>query len=185
MRNSIIASVSALALLGLVGCSGGGKKEDFATKLSYTAPTSSNYRFVQVAGNNGNPLVLELRGPAALSGRGVNFTLVSDAAKTDIVKVNSADKEFTQAGEVFNLGSEPHLFKAALTGSNTLRVSMAQKGPGGAATFGDRALARVAISLRKNQSKGTVSLTASAASILPATGEPTAITIDLGTVTAE
>lgn len=184
MRNTIYASISGAILLGLMACTGGGGKKD-ATSLNYTNPASaSGYRFVRAAGNTGGKLILELRGPAAESGRGVNFTFQTDAAKAPFAKVNASDAELARNGGVFDLGAVAPLFKSVAEGG-TMRVSLAQKGKGNARLFEDKALALVAIELKSGQAKGPIQISASNASILPASGDPAAITIAVGSLEAE
>ena len=140
---------------------------------------------VKGAASASNTLILELKGPASETGRGVSFGLQIDTSKARFVKVSAADDELAQ-NEVFDLGSaEPKLFKA-ISDNNTLRVSIAQKGQGNAKSL-NNVLARVALQLQSGVTQGTtISLSAANdARALPASGSSVPITIAVGSLVAQ
>jgi len=190
MKNTTISLTAAtLALAGFLACGGGGgdKPAPLATKLDYTDPSGgTGYRFVKDAGRSTNTkLVLELRGPASEMGRGVSFSVTSDAAKASFAKVESSDPEYAQ-NAAFDLGStEPKLFKGVLDGS-ALRVSVVQKGAAATAKPLDNALVRIALEMKPSVPQNTsITFTASDAKALPASGGSQPITIAVGVVTAK
>ena len=185
-------SLAGLALLGFLSCSSGGdNKPDptpeprkIASTLAYTDPTGTGYRFVS-AGVSQGKLILELKGPASETGRGVSFGLQADTSKATFVKVNDSDVEIAQNG-VFDLGNtEPKLFKTVSVG-NTLNVSIAQKGQGNAKSL-DNVLARVALLLQSGVTQGTtISLAINDAKVLPGSnGNSLPITIAVGGLVAQ
>ena len=192
MRNIISVSITAIILFGLLACSGGGDKEDpkpqpgptYATGLNYTNPTGTSYRLVKGAASTSNILILELVGPASASGLGITFSIQTDTAKAKFVKVNSSDAELAQNGNVFQLGTAPQFFKSVEDG-NALLVSLAQKGSGNVRNL-DGVLARVALQLQSGVTQGTtITLSATGGNILSATGNPTPITIEVGSLVAQ
>jgi hypothetical protein len=189
MRNIIFASTAGLMAMCFLACGGGGKKSEpspapiIATTLSYTDPPNSGYRLVKGPASSGGLLVLELRGPAGIMGRGATFSVEADGAKADFVKVSAADAEMAHQGDVFQLGGGTQLFKAIQDG-NALRVSLAQKGAGNAQNL-DGVLASVALQLKPGTAKGPIDLRVAGAKILPATGNAQDVTVAYGTLAAQ
>jgi len=189
MKKTIIFFAPAtLALAGMLACGGGGDKKPVpATKLEYTDPTGTGYRFVKNATSTATKLVLDLKGPASGTGRGVSFSVTSDATKVSFVKVESSDREYAQ-NEAFDLGTGDYkLFKGVVDG-NSLKVSVAQKG----ATASDKplggTLVRIALEMKTsaNMSQNTtITFTASDARELPSSGGSQPITIAYGTLVAK
>ena len=174
MRNLYSHLFAGLALTALLACGGGVNKPDptppsprLASSLVYTDPGGTGYRFVRGADSTSNTLILELRGPASETGRGVTFGLQIDTSKAKFVKISPNDVEFVQNG-VFELGDAPRLFKSVLDGNNdnTLRASIAQKSQGNAKPLNE-VLARVAVQLQPGVAAGTISLSALDARVLP------------------
>jgi hypothetical protein len=163
--------------LCLLACGGGGKK----AALSYTDPPASAYMLVKGAASAGGLIVLELRGPASITGRGVTFAVEADTSKASFVKVDEDDAEMAQ-NNAFHLGHSPFLFKAVADG-DTLRVSVAQKGSGNSQNL-DGVLARVALRLNPGAAKGEIAFRIKDAKILPADGTSQDITIASGTLAA-
>ncbi|MDR2561389.1 MAG: hypothetical protein LBC63_06445 [Holophagales bacterium] len=190
MKKTIIFLAPAtLALAGLLACGGGGDKKPVpATKLEYTDPAGTGYRFVKdSARSTPTKLVLELKGPASGVGRGVSFSVTSDATKVSFVKVESSDPEFVQ-NEVFDLGtSEYKLFKGVVDG-NSLGVSVAQKGTTASDKPLDGTLVRIALEMKisANMTQNTaITFTASNAKELPSSGGSRSITIACGALVAK
>jgi hypothetical protein len=190
MRSIIFASTAGMMALCFLACGGGGKKPEptpapiIATSLTYADPPASGYRLVRGAASSGGLLVLELRGPAGIMGRGATFSVEADAAKAEFVKVSTADAEMAHQGDVFQLGGSPQLFKAILDG-NALRVSLAQKGKGNPQSL-DGVLARVALQLKTGAAQGAITLRVVDAKILPAADSPQeGISIACGTLAAQ
>jgi hypothetical protein len=187
-------TLAGLILIILPACSGGGgdkpapEPPKTASKLVYTDPTGTGYRLVKSASSTDTLLILELKGPASDTGRGVSFGLQVDSTKARFVKVSAADAEYAQNG-VFQLGDSPQLFKTWAEGG-TLRVSLAQKGKGGAKSLSE-VLARVAVELQTGVTltQGTVVISFSAANdakaLLGDSGPSTSITISAGSLTAQ
>jgi hypothetical protein len=182
MRNIIFSSMAGLMAMCFLACGGGGSKPEPATSLSYTDPPASGYRLAKGAASSGGLLVLELRGPSGIMGRGVTFAVEADTSKATFVKVDQADTEMVQ-NNTFHLGEAPQLFKAVVDG-NALRVSIAQQGPGNAQSL-DGVLARVALRLAPGAAKGAVTLQVKDAKILPAEGTSQNITIACGAISAQ
>ena len=192
MKNTTISLTSAtLALVGFLACGGGGGNKPapvvYATKLDYTDPSGTGYRLVKASVSTDTKLVLELRGPASEMGRGVTFSLTSDATKAAFVKVDQTEREYAQ-NMAFNLGEGDYkLFKSVLDG-NALRVSVAQKGSDFPAKSLDNALVRIALELKPNVAQNTtITLTPSDAKVLPgSSGASQPITtIAVGTLVAK
>lgn len=181
---------TGLALAGLMACGGGSSKPSppaqiNATKIEYTDPTGDGYKFVRdAAQSTSTRLVLELRGPASGTCRGVSFCLTSDA-KVAFSKVNQSDTEYAQ-NVAFDLGTtDPKLFKAIKDG-NALRVSIAQKGTGNQPNTSGTLL-RIALEMAPNSiaQNTTIPLTPSDARCLPASGGSEPITILVGSLIAK
>jgi len=184
--SGVITSVITLACL--LACSGGGgsKAPVYATGLSYTDPSGTGYRLVRDAGlSTSDKLVLALRGPEQVTGRGVSFGITTDTSKAAFVKVNTNDAEFVQ-NAAFELGAtEPKLFKC-VTDGGTLRVSVAQKGMTVPAQPLSGTLVRVALQLQPNVTQNAniaLSVTGDAR-VLPSSGSSEPVTIAVGTLVA-
>ena len=193
MKKTIIpltATTLALAFSFLsCGGGGGGNKPPapvvYATRLDYTNPSNAGYRFVKAESSTATKLVLELRGPASDTGRGVSFSVASDASKAAFAKVDQNDPEYAQ-NVAFDLGStDPKLFKGLLDGAS-LKVSVAQKGATATAKPLGDALVRIALEMKPNIAQNTnITLTASDARTLPASGGSLPITIAVGKLVAK
>jgi len=188
MKKTIISLTSATLALGFLAC-GGSKSTPppvvYATGLDYTDPSGTGYRFVKDAASTPTKLVLALRGPASETGRGVSFSITSDATKAAFAKVGQADSEYAQ-NMAFELGAtDPKLFKGVVDG-NALRVSIAQKGATATAKPLGDALVRIALEIKPNIVQNTnITFTASDAKALPASGGSQPITIAVGTLVAK
>ena len=181
-------------MLGFLACGGGNAKQEEpaqpsrATSLVYSAPAGTGFRFVAQAGPASDTLVLELWGPQGESGRGVNFGLRVEKSKARFVKANASDEEYAQ-NEVFDLGNAPRLFKAMRdedADTETLNVSIAQKGPGNPKALGGP-IARVALRLQAGTARdAAIALTlVPDAKLLPVSGIPIPISISVGTLVAK
>lgn len=197
MRKMMIKGyVSLSALLGiaaLVGCGGGGggsapPPPAAVSTLVYTAPTSvgaAEFQWVKNATKStASHLVLDLIGPTGVSGRGVGFYLSADANKVTWSKVDPTDAELVR-NEVFSLGSGSPLLKAKFAGDQ-LQAGVYQKDATAAAkTFSaSTVLVSVALDLKAGAATGAVTLSsvANKSLLLPATGDPTAAVIRMGTL---
>jgi hypothetical protein len=180
---------AGLAFAGMLAC-GGGKSTPppvvYATGLDYTDPSDTGgYRFVKDTASTPTKLVLALRGPASETGRGVSFSIMSDATKATFAKVDQADSEYAQ-NAAFDLGAtDPKLFKGIVDG-NALKVSVAQKGTTATAKPLGNALVRIALEIKPNIVQNTnITFTASDAKALPASGGSQSINIAVGTLVAK
>jgi hypothetical protein len=191
-KNSGIYCIFAgLLLAGTVACGGGGGKNNPpppppAISLEYENPPTSDYVLVKNdILSSPAKVVLELRGPA-IFGRGVSFGIELDASKATFAKVEAADPEYAR-NAVFDLGAVgPKLFKGVVDSSNTLRVSIAQKGTAASAKPLDGPLALIAIELKPNVPQNTtIALRPKDARILPASSGSAPITIVAGTLVAK
>jgi len=197
MRKMMIKGyVSLSALLGiaaLVGCGGGGggsapPPPAAVSTLVYTAPTSvgaAEFQWVKNATKStASHLVLDLIGPTGVSGRGVGFYLSADTTKVTWSKVDSTDAELVR-NEAFSLGSGSPLVKAKATGDQ-LQAGVYQKdGSTAAKAFSaSTVLVSVALDLKTGAATGAVTLSsvANKSLLLPATGDPTAAVIRMGTL---
>jgi len=189
MKKTIIPLTPAtLALAGMLACGGGGDKKPVpATKLEYTDPAGTGYRFVKSSASTPTKLVLELKGPASGTGRGVSFSVTSDATKVSFVKVESSDPEYAQ-NEAFDLGTgEYKLFKGVVDG-NSLKVSVAQKGTAASDKPLGGTLVRIALEMKTSANmpqNTTIPFTASDARELPSSGGSQPIAIAYGTLVAK
>lgn len=169
----------------VLACGGGGGGSSAPPpppppKWTYTDPAGSSYRLLRNASlSTDSYLVLNVVGPTGVQGRGVSFSLTVDNAKATWVKPESSDADLV-APATFDLGSAPQILKVKLVG-NELQVAFGQKGSGVSAKPLDGTLARVALEIKPG-ANGSVSLTASKAQVLPASGAPQDITLALGTV---
>jgi hypothetical protein len=186
MRPSFFWSIPCL-LLATLACGGGGnptpQPAPAATpapttpKLTYVDPTSGDYRWIRNASlSTDSHLVLDLMGPATGQGRGIAFTLTADASKTSWAKPTPSDADFV-APSTFDLGAAPLIFKVKRNGG-IIDVAFSQKGSSVTAKALNGVLARVALDSLPGAS-GTVSLSASHAQLLPASGAPQSITLSI------
>ncbi|HJW33576.1 MAG TPA: hypothetical protein VJ505_09460 [Holophagaceae bacterium] len=179
------SSLATLTLVALLACGGGGggsapAPQPAAPKLVYTDPTSGAYRFLRnVALSTDAHLVLDLVGPTGAQGRGVAFTLTTDASMVTWSKPQATDAELV-APALLDLGSAPQILKVKAAGA-TLQAAYAQKGTAVGAKALDAPFGRVALTLKPG-AHGTVTLSASAAQVLPASGAPQDITLACGTL---
>jgi hypothetical protein len=191
---SIRASFLSLPLAGLllVGCSGGSPSQPatpavtYATRLDYTDPAGTGFRWVRNAESTSTRLVLDLVGPAATVSQGVAFSLTADTALVDWTQLVSAST-YSRPGTVLDLGAtlNTRLYREKLEGSR-LQVGLFQKA-GTATLDGTHALVSVALTLRSNVSAAGVALTATTgfqAISLAADGTSTPINPALGTLAA-
>lgn len=180
---SRLNALPSLALLSLLACGGGGNSTPTpppppTPKLVYTDPGSGTYRLTRNATlSRDGHLVLDLLGPTGAQGRGLAFTLTTDAAKVAWVKPETTEPELVVPA-TFDLGAAPQLFKVKAAGA-TLQAAFAQKGPAVSAKALDGTLARVALDLNPG-AKGAVTLTATQAQVLPGSGSPQDIMITPG-----
>ncbi len=186
---SRLTALPALSLLAFLACGGGGGGSSTppaapaAGKLVYTDPTSGTYRLLKNGAlSTDSHLVLDLVGPAGAQGRGVAFSLTADASLVSWSKPQATDAELV-APALLELGSAPQIFKVKAVGA-TLQAAYAQKGAALSAKALDAPFGRVALALKPG-AHGSVSLTASAAQVLPASSAPQDITLSCGTLQAQ
>jgi len=192
-----LSGLAALGLAGLLACGGGGgggnnnptppppPPGNNATMLVYTNPNgaTNEYRFEVSGGNNTSTITLELHGPTSARARGINFGLAVDIAKARFRQVDGS--EYAGAGNVFELGSSPRLFKAVLDGGN-LRVSMAQKGSAVSGKALNGTIATVSLQLQSGTAKGSVRLESlNEARVLLENGNMESIQVRVGSLTAQ
>lgn len=94
--NTRLILIPTLLLGALLACGGGGGSSPAgpttATKLTYTNPTSGDYQLKQnTTLSTGTHLVLELWGPAATSGCGINASFTLGGSGAAWRNVNSTD----------------------------------------------------------------------------------------------
>ena len=185
-------SLTGLALLGLLACSGGGGGNSNAKALAYANPSGAtdDYRFVVSSGNNTNTITLELRGPESTTtrGRGINFSLSADSSKARFRQLDGSEYakpiELDNGG-VFDLGrTSPRLFKAVLDGDN-LHVSMAQKGNSVPANTLNGVIATVSLQLQSGAAKGNIRLEPLEARVLLDNGSIVPVDVKVGVLTAQ
>jgi hypothetical protein len=191
----------ALLLLALARCGGGSVSSAqpvvppvvvTATTLAYADPASGTYLLKKNAALStpASHLVLDLWGPATVSGSGVAGTFTLDAAKAAWSNVNAGDAAATLVanGTVFALGSGTPILKGKVTGG-VLAATVAEKGLGSPKAL-NGPLLRIALDLKAGQgtTAGTaISLTADGgkAQVLLGDGTLPAITVAVGTLTAQ
>ena len=157
-----------------------------ATTLSYTAPATvgSAYRLVRSATSTGTHLVLDLVGPAGTQIKGVVLTLSADTAKATWNNPGGTTDPYIKEGQLLALGAGTKLIKSQLSGSG-LQVALFQKGTAAAATLDYQPILSVALDLKAGTTPGPVSLSSATAQILDANGTTQAITVAMGTLTAQ
>jgi len=179
-------------LIALVGCGGSTASQAgpsatsasaSASALAYTAPSSSGYQLVRDPSSTGTHLVLDLVGPQGAQIQGTVFTLSVDGTKASWGNAGGSDP-YIKEGQVLSLGTGAKLLKSQLSGS-TLQSAIFQKGSVAAATLGSQPILSVALDLKAGASTGAVSLSSTSAQILDATGTTQAITVAVGSLTAQ
>jgi hypothetical protein len=185
MKKMYLSSLSIMALAAILGCSGGGGGGGVATKLTYANPTnasSSDYRLLLKSGNSTGTITLALHGPASTMARGINYGISSDATKATFA---ASGGEFAEPGTVFDLGSDPQIFKSVLDGG-AMRVTMVQKGTSVSAKSLDGEIATISLKIVFNTAKGKVALSGiDAVALLQNDTMSAPAAIKLGELTAE
>jgi len=204
MMKHVLAISSALTLASLMACGGGGggatppppTPTPTATGLAYTDPASGTYLLKKdTALSSGSHLVLDLVGPATGTATGVTLTLSADAAKVAWVDIPAGGTTATlvQNGTQFSLGTGTPILKGKTflgnSGTALLQATVAQKAPTAAASQ-NGVLLRVALDLKSNLglAQGTaITLTADGTKcqVLDGSGTISAITVSVGTLTAQ
>lgn len=159
-----------------------------ATSLAYTDPTSGTYQLKKNSTlSSDSHLVLDLVGPAAATGSGVTAAFSADTTKVTWVNVAAGDPAgtFVKNGTAFTLGSAPQILKGKVTGT-VLQVAAAQKGTGSPVAL-NVPLLSIALDLKAAQLPGAITLTADAAKcqVLDGTGTLSAITVTVGSLSAQ
>lgn len=184
----------SLLLAGLLACGGGGGSTPptpTATGLAYTDPASGTYLLKKdTALSSGSHLVLDLVGPATGTASGVTLTLNADTTKVAWVDVPAGGTTTTlvQNGTQFTLGTGTPILKGKASGT-TLQATVAQKAPTAPASQ-NGVLLRVAVDLKTTLAlaQGTaITLTADGtkSQVLDGAGTISAITVSVGTLTAQ
>lgn len=179
---------AALGLTVLLACSGGGggggSTTNNAAALTYTDPTTGDYRLLRDASSSATHLVLNLVGPASTSLSGVGFYLTTESAKASWATVSGS--EF-----VGNTLFTNYLMESKVT-TDQLQAGIYQKNPEVAKTTGaSSVLATVALDLKSGVAAGTtiaLAATPDKAIILDPPGaspSTTGITITVGSLVAE
>lgn len=187
-----LRTLSGALLMGLLFACGGGAgpltptpPATLATQLTYTEPPASGWRFVKLsgAGTTADPLILELRGPAAPRIKGIAFRVdLGNASK--VTWANLAPGTFMAASPNMALGSDPRLLKDKLI-ADELQVGLFQKTGDADASLG---VVRLALALKAGQVRGDVPLVqvGSHAALLNADGSTiTPLSLALGALKAE
>lgn len=199
MMKHFLTGFSALSLAGLLACGGGGGSSTptpppstpTSTGLAYTDPASGAYQLKKdTALSSGSHLVLDLVGPATGTASGVTLTLNADTTKVTWVDVPAGGTTATlvQNGTQFTLGAGTPILKAKASGT-ALQATVAQKAPTAPASQ-NGVLLRVALDLKSGLglAQGTaITLTADGtkSQVLDGSGAISAITVSVGTLTAQ
>jgi len=174
----------AMALfMGCGGASAPKASTPEAGSLAYTAPTGSGYRLVRDPASTGSHLVLDLVGPAGTRLKGVVFTLNADTTRVAFANAGGTDP-YVKEGQVLTLGTGTPLVKGEIVGA-ALQSAVFQKGAAAPATLGNQPLLSVALNLKAGAALGAVNLSSTSAQILGASGKTQAITVAVGTLSAE
>ena len=193
--NKLLSGTAALALAGLLACGGGGGSNPpppppppTATSLAYTDPTTGTYLLKKNATlSTATHMVLDLVGPAATTGTGVTATFSADTTKVTWVNVAPSDaaNTFVQNGTAFNLGAAPQILKGKVIG-DVLQITAAQKGFASPVSL-NAPLLRIALDLKASQPTGAITFSADSTKcqVLDGAGTITAITVSVGTLTAQ
>ncbi len=191
--NKLLSITAALALTGFLACGGGGGSNPppppppTATGLAYTDPTTGTYLLKKNPTlSTSTHIVLDLVGPAG-TGTGVSATLSADTTKVTWVNVATSDaaNTFVQNGTAFNLGAAPQILKGKVIG-DVLQITAAQKGFASPVSL-NAPLLRIALDLKASQPTGAITFSADSTKcqVLDGAGTITAITVSVGTLTAQ
>ena len=180
-RFATVLSGAALLLTLACGGGGGGTPATPATRLTYafTAdPADTAWRLVQdPAASTSTHLAFDLFPPAGTSGLGYTVILTTNPGQASWSKVDGTNY-MTQG-----LFTTPKVKLASVSGGS-LRIVVGQL-PGSEVAYGAASLARVALDMASGATVGAVTLTATPASHLAAAGEPTDITVQVGSLQAQ
>jgi hypothetical protein len=191
--NSRTLAASAI-LLALVACGGGSSSAPApaptptqATTLAYADPAAGTWQLKRNAplSTPAGHLVLELWGPATLSGSGVSASFTVDPAKAAWAS-QGAPGGYVANGTVFGLGSGTPILKGVVSGG-TLTAAVAEKGTAAPKVL-NGPLLRIALDLKGGLTAGSnVALTVETGKcqVLQGDGSLPAITISAGTITAQ
>ena len=179
-----------LAGLGLLlaACGGGsGSGAHSATTLTFTpGSTLSGFRLAKNSGSTPGTLILDLYGPAGTAAQGVAFYLTADQTRVAWTKIGAPAGCYSLPAGTFDLGAAPQLFADKVAASD-LQVGLFQKT--GQAVFADtQPIVSVALALRPGAAPGPVAFQATQgkqAIVLNPDGTSTAVTIDLGSLSAQ
>lgn len=182
------ALLSTLPLVLLLACNGGSDNPPAppllnATKLTYTEPSTSGWRFVKVSGtgSNSDPMVFELRGPSGTAAKGAAF-YVDLGSSTKVAWHALAGSTFAQAAPGFDLGNTPQLLKDKVLGGEL--QAGAFKKAGSADPNGG--VIRIALKLASDaQWPGDVPVTVKNVVVLDGTGTTSTPTFTFGALKAE
>lgn len=187
MKNRTLIALGCFALMLACGGSSHDSTPAIATGLSYTNPTGSGWRLVKSATSTPAHLVLDLLPPAGGTGSGVALTLGSETAKAAWARPSSTDGELVRAGAVYDLGAGVPAVVGTAKGANLVTV-VSQKGAAAPAAYdGTKAVLSVALDYKgAGVVAGTViPLTVVKAQHLPAAGDPAAVSVLVGALTAQ
>ena len=188
VRASFLRPIGFAALAGilvsLAACGGNNPAATASTgpQLTYVNPTAGGYRLVLNGGSTSSKVLLDLVGPTGAKIQGGLVNLHADTTKVAWANPGGADA-YVLPGGTLALGTGTALLKSKVAGP-VLQAGLFQKGSASAATLGQQAIFTVALDLVKG-AKGTVSLTSPSAQILDAAGTTQAVTVAVGTLTAQ
>jgi hypothetical protein len=170
MLRSLTLALAGTVLIGMLACGGGsgGSAPAAASKLVYSDPPASGFRFVRNPTlSTDTQLVLELLGPSDVLGRGVAFTLDFGSGPVAWSKVAPTDTNYMQ-NLLFDLGTGVQIIETQVTSSKLLAGAF-QKGHGNERPF-SLPLARVALTARPPLTAASIPLQVVKFQYLPATG---------------
>ena len=195
LTSTLLRAAALLAILtGFLAC-GGGSSPNVGTAstlaasatsvatLVHTVSTASGYQLVRDGSSTHTHLVFDLLGPTVNQIGGMVFNFNTGPSKTTWGNPGGSDP-YIKEGQVLSLGTGTRLLKSQLSGS-TLQSAIFQKGSVAAATLGSQPILSVALELKVGASTGAVSLSSTSAQILYATGTTQAITVAVGSLTAQ
>jgi hypothetical protein len=173
--------LTGAALLLTLACGGGsGTPATPATSLAYafsSTPVDTEWRLMlDTAHTTSTHLEFDLYAPTGTTGDGFTVTLTTAPSQAVWVKVDGTNY-LTQT-----LFASPKVKIASVSGGS-LRIVVGQV-PGSEVSYGSTSLAHVALEKASGATVGSVTLTATPASHLTAAGDPTDITVSIGTLTA-
>lgn len=181
--NKLAISLLGAALLLTLACGGGGGGTPGvpATRLSYTPPAVANdtWRLELDPASTDTTVLLNLLAPAGTTGNGFTVTLTTvpgQAAWTTVDSTRFAVQTLFATPKV-------NLAKVSADG-RSLRILVGQA-PGAPVDYGTTPLAQVALAKSAGATVGAVALTASAAGNLGADPTPVAVTVSVGSLTAQ